>query len=231
MFRENRIGSIGAFLGVVLLFIGTYLHPMQSDPNVPVAAFAEYASDPHWRISHLMQLGGVVCIVVALLLFARNLQSNESAWLAQIAGGSAIASAALAAALQAVDGIALKSMVDAWAATPAIQQDGLFHAAFAVRQIEIGLASMFCLAMGFTAAAFALALLSDRTYPAWFAYLALIGGIPTGVAGVVIAYTGFSPLSMAINMPANLVLLIWMLILGMFMWRQDKVKNQLCSNL
>ncbi len=39
------------------------------------------------------------------------------------------------------------------------------------------------------------------------------------VAGVVMAYTGFSGLAMAINMPANLLLLLWMLALAGFMWR------------
>jgi hypothetical protein len=34
------------------------------------------------------------------------------------------------------------------------------------------------------------------------------------------AYTGFSGLAMAINMPASFVLLVWMLSLGVFMWRR-----------
>ncbi|HTY16910.1 MAG TPA: hypothetical protein VMH82_04190 [Myxococcota bacterium] len=40
-------------------------------------------------------------------------------------------------------------------------------------------------------------------------------------AGVAIAYTGFSGLAMAINMPANSLLLVWMLLLGGFMWRRS----------
>src|SRR6266480_6948060 len=82
-------------------------------------------------------------------------------------------------------------MVDAWTAAPAAQREGVFHAAFAVRQIEIGLASMVSLSMGLTAAMYGEALLVDQTYPKWVGGLALIGGVPTMVAGVVIAYTGF----------------------------------------
>lgn len=40
------------------------------------------------------------------------------------------------------------------------------------------------------------------------------------VAGGVIAYTGFSRIAMAINVPANSVLLLWMLALGVCMWRR-----------
>ena len=116
--------------------------------------------------------------------------------------------------------------VDAWTAAPAAQKEGLFHAAFAVRQIEIGLASMVSLSMGLTAAMYGEALLVDQTYPKWVGGLALIGGVPTMVAGVVIAYTGFSGLAMAINMPANFLLLVWMLILGGCMWRRCRVRPE-----
>ena len=209
-----------------MLFVGTYLHPMEADPNVPAAAFTEYAADALWVASHLMQLAGVASMVVALLLFADKLESRGGSKVARIAAAGAITSLALAAALQAVDGIALKAMANAWAAAPALQRDGIFHAAFAVRQLEIGLASMFSLSMGFTATVFGVALITDHAYPKWFACLAIIGGLPTAVGGIAIAYTGFSGLSMTITMPANILLLFWMLVLGGFMWRQGGVVHE-----
>ena len=36
-----------------------------------------------------------------------------------------------------------------------------------------------------------------------------------------VAYTGFSALAMAISMPASIVLLIWMVAVGTFLWRSD----------
>ena len=220
MRSASGVGTACAIAGVGLLFVGTYLHPMEADPNDLAAAFAEYAADHLWVASHLMQLAGVVSMVVALLLLAEQLESRTGSSVARIAAAGAVVSLALAAALQAVDGIALKTMVDAWAAAPASQKEGAFHAAFAVRQLEVGLASMFCLSMGFTATVFGVALLEDGSYPKWFAGLAIVGGLPTAVAGIVIAYTGFSGLAMAINMPANLLLLLWMLVLGWLMWHR-----------
>jgi hypothetical protein len=41
----SRLGATCAIAGSVLLFIGTYLHPMEADPNQAIAAFAEYAAD------------------------------------------------------------------------------------------------------------------------------------------------------------------------------------------
>jgi Domain of unknown function (DUF4386) len=92
----------------------------------------------------------------------------------------------------------------------------LFYAAFAVRQIEIGLASIMSLFLGLTVAIYGTALLIDRSFPKWLGYLAIVGGIPTAIAGLIMAYTGFSELAMAINMPSSFLLLVWMIVLGIY---------------
>ncbi len=220
MLPQSKIGALCAIAGCVLLFIGTFLHPLGADPNDAVAAFTEYAADHLWVASHLIQLAGVTLMATALLFLTQQLEERRGKGWARIAAGGAIASLAVAAALQAVDGIALKVMVDAWAAALPEQKNGAFQAAFAVRQIEIGLASMLSLVLGLTASVYGVALLADRTYPKWLAGLAVVGGVPTMTAGVVIAYTGFSGLAMTINMPASVILLLWILSLGILMWRR-----------
>ncbi len=101
-------------------------------------------------------------MVGALLFLTGQLEARRRSSVAGIATAGAIVSLALAAALQAVDGIALKSMVDAWAAAPATEKERLFHAAFVVRQLEIGLASMLSLSLGLTMTLYGIALLGDR---------------------------------------------------------------------
>lgn len=87
----------------------------------------------------------------ALLVLAQQLGSVIGMGLSRVAAGGAIASLAVTTVLQGVDGIALKVMVDAWAVAPAAQKEIAFHAAFAVRQVEIGLATMASLMFGITA--------------------------------------------------------------------------------
>lgn len=222
----SRMGATCAIAGSVLLFIGTSLYPMGTDPNQAVAVFTEYAADHLWVASHLTQLAGVALMVAALLLLAQQLRAGRAATWVGIAAGGAVTSLAVAMALQAIDGIALKFMVDAWAAAPAVQKETVFQAAFAVRQIEIGLASMASLSMGLATTLYGVALLVDRTYPKWVGGIAIMGGVPTMVAGAVIAYTGFSGLATAINMPANSLLLVWMLMLGGCMWRRGGVRPE-----
>ena len=77
---------------------------------------------------------------------------------------------------------------------------------------------MFSIMMGLTSTIFGVALLAGGTYPKWMGGFAILGGLPTIVGGGVMAYTGFSGLAMAINMPASYILLAWMLMLGVLMW-------------
>jgi hypothetical protein len=202
--------------------VGTALHPLKADPNDAVAAFTEYAADRLWVGSHLTQLAGIALIVAALLFLARQLDAASGMGWSRVAAGGAIASLSVAAALQAVDGIALKAMVDVWAAAPATKKEAAFYAAFAVRQVEVGLASTVSLMFGLTATMYGRVLLDGRTYPKWVGGLAIAGGVPAIVAGVVMAFTGFSRLAMAINMPASSLLMVWMLTVGVFMWRRSE---------
>ena len=194
---------------------------MNADPNVPIAAFTEYASAHYWVASHLMQLFGVLLMSAALLLLLRRLFDGPGAEFALLATAGVIVGLAAAAALQAVDGIALKVIVDRWAAAPAAARPLYFQAAFAVRQIEIGLASMTSLLFGLAVSMYGGALCRDALYPRWFAGLSFAGGIPTAIAGVVMAFTGFSNLAMAINLPAGLLLILLMFVLGVYGWRHS----------
>ena len=194
------------------------MHPTGADPSDAIAAFTEYAADRWWVASHLTQLTGIVLMDAALLILAQQVEAARGKAWSYVAAGSAVAGLAVAAALQAVDGIALKSIVNVWAVAPPAQKEMAYYAALAVRQIEVGLASMLCILFGLTACLYGVALFPARTYPQWLNGLAVISGALTMVAGVVMAYTGFSAITMAINMPANLLLLVWMSTIGVMMW-------------
>ncbi|MPZ93161.1 MAG: DUF4386 family protein [Actinobacteria bacterium] len=117
------------------------------------------------------------------------------------------ASIAVAAALQAVDGIALKTMVDRWAAAIGQEQRIAFEAALAVRQIEIGLASLVSILFGLTWSLYGMAVLRSSRYPGWLGAGGLAGGLGTVIGGIVQATTGFSAPAMTISMATSSLLL------------------------
>jgi hypothetical protein len=186
-----RFFAPAALLGVTTLFAGTALHPMGADPNDAAAAFAEYALDQHWVWSHLAQFVGVVLLTLALIGFAAELDQGLSALWARIGVALAIGLIAIAAALQAVDGVAVKRMVDRWAAAGTEHKPYVFEAAFAVRQIEIGLAGFLSFVTGLTIAAFGLALYFNPTHAKWFAWAAIANGVLFVASGVAQQTTGF----------------------------------------
>lgn len=215
-----RIGAAAAIGGAVVLFIATLLHPMSADPNDAPAAFAEYAADHLWVASHLGQFLGIAVLGVALVALAAAMEPGApSAW-ARVGVVGTAASVAAAAALQAVDGVALKRMVDRWARASGEARERAFEGAFAVRQIEVGMASLLSVLFGLTVFVFGIAMLLGRRFPPWLAVLGVLGGLATVAAGVAQAYTGFSELAMTLSMPASCLLLVWAVLVGGFLWRR-----------
>ena len=205
-------------LGVVLMLLGTFLHPMHADPADPAAAFAEYAADKTWLFSHLVQFIGVAALLISLLHLTQS-------WVASLPvvaiRAGAVASLALAAALQAVDGVALKQMVDHWTAAAADTgaNTALLAASIAVRSVEIGFAALFGIVLGLTLAALGLMLFRlPRSQPV-LGGLGIAGGLAVAGGGVLTGQGGFTELPMLVNMGASLFVLGWYLVV---VWRMDR---------
>lgn len=169
--------------------------------------------------SHLGQFLGFATLGIALVALAATLEPGRSAAWGRIGLAGTAAGIALVAALQAVDGVALKIMVDRWAAASGQARVLAYEAAFAVRQIEIGLASLVSLLWGFTLTAFGLSIFFSTRYPTWLGGVGLLGGLGTVAAGGALAFTGFSAFAMTLSMLASVVLLVWAILVGLLLWR------------
>jgi len=192
---------------------------MSADPNDAPAAFAEYAASHIWVATHLGQFAGFALLCVALVGLAAAMEAGApAAWVRLGVVGAAV-SIGGAAALQAVDGVALKLAVDRWAGAAGAARERAFEAAFAVRQVEVGAASLLSIVSGVTVGIFALAMLAGRRFPPWVGAIGLLAGLATVAAGVAQAYTGFSALAMLLSMPAGCVLMAWAMIVGVLLWR------------
>jgi hypothetical protein len=130
---------------------------------------------------------------------------------------SGAAALAAAAALQAVDGVAVKAMVDAWAAAPAEEEASLFAAALAVRQVEVGLAGVSTLLLAATTLGFALVLLAaSRVLGA----LALAAAATAGAGGVLLCLEGFSAAAMDLSLVSGVLGLLTVLAVAVWSSRR-----------
>ena len=117
MAQRMLLRLVGGLLvgGLLLTLIVTHEHPAGDDDNYPVI-FAKYAESNDWVAVHLIQFAGILLVLGGFLVLYRVLQLRGVVpLLAGFAAAAAIAAGAVWAALQAIDGVALKQAVDAWA--------------------------------------------------------------------------------------------------------------------
>ncbi len=218
-----RIGAVAKITGALLLLVAMLMHPMRADPNDAAAAFQEYAGEELWVTTHLGQFFGGVLMGVGLVATSQTLVKSQAAGLARLGLVGAVVTIGLIAVLQAVDGIALKAVVDAWAAAPPSEKATAFHAAFAVREIEVGIASLLGLVFGVTMCLYGMAIALTDLYPSWLGWLAVLAGLLTAAGGLLMAYTGFSRLAMSVSMSSSSLVIVWFIIMGILMWRRAAV--------
>lgn len=217
-----RVGGGAAILGVLVLVAATMLHPMGAHPHDAPAAFAEYALDRYWVATHLGQVLGAALISAALLALSWRLRAGRAGAWALLGGLAAAAGMSLAAALQAVDGIALKFMVDRWASAPTEAKTMVFEAAFAVRQIEVGLASLLQSLLGLAVVLYGIALLLSSAARVWLGVFGILAGTALLSSSIVQAHAGFSDVTMAMTMPSTLLVLLWLVCIGVFLLRSAR---------
>lgn len=197
--------------GLLLTLLASHEHPAGDDDNYPVI-FAKYANSNDWVAVHLVQFAGVLLLLGGLLVLYRVLQvRGEVPVLAGIAAAVAIAAAAAWAALQAIDGVALKQAVDAWAdASGAAQKAIRFDDAQTVRWAEWGLNTYFRLLLGLTVTLFGFTVTRTGIAARWLGWAGVIGGLSYMASGVAVAYAGFeSGFESAVGIVAQLGFLIF----------------------
>ncbi|HEX6758632.1 MAG TPA: hypothetical protein VF086_09530, partial [Propionibacteriaceae bacterium] len=90
------------------------LHPTGAEDDHE-AIFTEYAASDAWVATHLAEFVLILVALAGLLVLCGALRP-EMPYLAVLAAGAIIATGAIWAVLQAVDGLTLKQAVDAWVA-------------------------------------------------------------------------------------------------------------------
>lgn len=224
--RCYKAGGVAAILGAVVVSIATVLHPLSAAPDDALAAFAEYSLDRFWIATHLGQLAGLILIAGALFALSWRLRKARAAIWGGLGATVVAMSMTVAGALQAVDGIALKAMVDRLAHASAEARPMIFEAAFAVRQIEIGLASILAIFLGLAVILYGMAQRADPSTSTWVAWLGIVSGASTLGAGVVQAYMGFADATMMVSMPSTILLVLWIVVVGWNLLRTPDEQRQ-----
>ena len=230
----TRIGAVALPLGIILFVVSTAMgHPSREDPMDNPAVFMEYAQDDSWVAVHFAQWFAALLLIGGLLAvyYAITTRSELGAGVARFGSAAAVLTAATLTMLQAVDGVALKWAVDAWASAPADQESAAFAAAEALRWTEYSLQSYSNILLGLTLILYGLAIALGTVYPRWLGWIAAGSGVAWIVHGAMVPYIGF--FDSTPRLVAIVLLSLWAFIMAFLMWRnsgrQPIVRRQAAS--
>ena len=230
-----RMGSIAFLAGLVIAIVSTYIHSDSEDLMDNPVVFAVYAEDDLWIASHIGQfVGGMLIFAGGFVALHRLLVKSESGTTSALAWFGLVAAILVASTftiLQAVDGIALKIAVDTWYAIPPEDSEGqkaiAFRVAEGLRWTEWGVQAYYRMLQGAVALIFGVAIVKSAILSRWIGAVGIAVGAVSIAAGVITAYIGFSePVS---NIWA-VTLYLWIIILGIFMWRKTRVKEKMVAS-
>ena len=227
-----RMGSVAFLAGLVIIIVSTLFHASSEDLMDNPVVFAVYAESDTWIAAHIGQFAGVMLVFAGgFVALFRLLVKSESgiasalAWLGLVA---AILVASTFTILQAVDGIALKIAVDTWYAIPPIADSEekaiTFRVAEGIRWTEIGINSYFRILQGTVGIIFGVAIAKSALLSRWIGVVGIFAGAATILAGVIVAYVGFSSVRAPIVDASTVISFAWLVILGIFMWRKTRLK-------
>jgi hypothetical protein len=184
------------------------LHPTGAEDDHE-AIFNEYAESDAWVATHLAEFVLLLVALAGLLVLCRALR-RETPYLALLAAGAIIVSAATWAVLQAVDGVALKQAVDAWAGASGSEQATRYADAETVRWIEWALQGYFRVVLGVAFLLLGAAAVVSRLVPTWLGVLLAVGGLLSIAIGVSVSYAGLeSGFQDAAGLALQLVVLVF----------------------
>ena len=218
----TRIGAVALPLGVILFVIATAIfHPHREDPMDNPAVFMEYAQSDSWVVVHFAQWIAALLLIGGLvsLYYSITTRPGAATGVARFGLAAAVLTAGAFTMLQAVDGVALKWAVDAWAGAPASEEAAAFAAAKAVRWTEYALQSYSNILLGLTLMLYALAMVLGTSYPRWLGWLAAASGVAWIVHGVMVPYVGF--FDSIPRLVAIVLLSVWAFIIAALMWRNS----------
>jgi hypothetical protein len=218
--KTLRLSAVLLVVGFIFYVVVGLFHAGGPANNHPVV-FAIYASSASWTAVHLGQFVGMAVIIAGLLVlyFALDLRAGGAAWVARLGAVSAAVALGLYGVLQAVDGVALKQVVDAWVRAPEAEKAARFASAETIRWLEWGARSYQSFMLGLTLILLGVAVALSARLPRTIGYLMGLSGLGYIVQGWVLGSEGFSGTDTFAILGSYVLILAWIIWLVVVAWR------------
>lgn len=212
-----RLPATLLLVGQLLYIVITQFHAGGAANDHP-AVFAVYADSGIWTAVHVAQFAATAILLAGLfaLFFALD-RAGTARSVGRFGAGMAAVTLALYGVVMAVDGVALKQAVDAWANAPVTEKAARFVSAEAIRWIEWGARSYENFALGLALFLFADAMRRTPWVPRAVSYLMGLSGLIYLVQGWVAGTDGFPPahdIAIVASWVVSLTWMIWLVVVA-----------------
>ena len=217
---RQRISGALFITGAVMGLVGNAMHPHTAglDGAATVQAIGQNGA---WVAIHLTIIVAILLIIGGLIGLTERLIGTSGGPLARLGVAAALLGGAVVTVSTAMDGFVMKALSLSSAAAPAAETATALRVATAVKAVDFGLWSIGILVFfGVAFACFGVAVIASRRFPAWFGWIAVIGAGGSAVAGLLqIAANGEVQAAETTLLVSTLLLTLWTLALGVWMWR------------
>jgi hypothetical protein len=216
--KSLRFGSVCAIGGALIALVANLLHPRISRFEDPVPTFIREVADfDAWIPLHLALVASILLIAAGQFVFLRTLKGGPADRLVRLGLGALLVSTPIALLTLGIDGYAEKVAADAAAASPS---STTFAIAAAIAHVSWAAFMVTVLSfVGLTPILFGLAVIRSEEYPAPLGWGAMLFGAGAVVAGLV-GFGGQSGLFWGLFLATSGPLTVWVLILGVLLWRK-----------
>ena len=209
--QSLRLAATLLLAGQLLYVVITLLHT-GGEANDHSAIFAAYAASDVWTGVHVAQFACMAIMLAGLLalFFALDAPPGTAGWAARFGAASALTTLAIYGVVLAVDGVALKQAVNAWATAPEPEKAARFAVAEGMRWLEWGTRSYENFTLGLAVLLFAIAMVRTARVPRPIPYLMGLSALVYWVQGWAAGTQGFSQTQSAGIVVAELLNAAWM---------------------
>ncbi len=217
--RSLRLSATLLLVGQLLYVVVTVLHTGGEANNHP-AIFTAYAASAIWTAVHVTQFACMAIMLAGLftLFSVMDVQDRTASLAGRLGAAATTATLALYGVVLAVDGVALKRAVNAWANAPEAEKAARFASAEAMRWLEWGTRSYENFTLGL-AVLFAAVVVRSAAVPRPIGYLMGLAGLTYWWQGWLAGAEGFSQTHVIAIILSEVLNAAWMIWLVVFAWR------------
>lgn len=216
-----RMGAVSAIVGAVLAIVGNVIAP-RTTPGDLEAALQSAAESAISMGSHLVLMIAGLFVLGGMVALYRSITEGTGAALARLGFTAALVGGAVLIVGMVIHGVAFTGVAEAWANAPAAEKAIALQAGLAVWHIDFAVHNLWIFVfLGVSPLLYGLAIAVSDVYPKWLGWVAVVLGTVAALLGLVQASQGtLVPANVVLFAVVSLLITVWLLVMGVFMWRR-----------